>query len=146
MLRQPGVDAGSEIPQRTNLTYYTRLSKDVVVLYAIEQFGETPEGVRLDGVQDGLRQLAGIHAAFDVVIRDVASEEDLPEGRDEVVDTLHVAARWVADGPDVEDALEGALSGFVAVKLKVRTCARDVDGDLMPESFIKTPDTCLVFS
>lgn len=32
----------------------------------------------------------------------VATEKDLEERRDEVVDALHVATRWMPDRPDVQ--------------------------------------------
>ena len=144
MFRQPDINPGREVAQSVDLTHDTRLSKDVIILNAVQQLRETPEGIRFDGVEDRFGELAGIHAAFDIVVGDVAAEEDLPERGDEVVDSLDVAARWVPDRPDVEDAFEGALGGFVAVELEVRARAGDVDGDLVPECFVEAADAGLV--
>ena len=53
-----------------------------------------------------------------VVIRgEVAREEDKVEGRDEVVDALHVARRGVSQRPNAEDTLERALHDGVAKEL-----------------------------
>ena len=60
-----------------------------------------------------------------------AREEDKIEGRDEVVDALHVAARRVAQRPYVQDALERALHLGVPEELHRRRSARHVDEDLM---------------
>lgn len=106
VFRQPGIDARGEVLEGAHLPHDSRLGEDVVVLDAVEEFGEAPEGVGFDGVEHGAGQLPGVHAAFDARVRDVAAEEDLPEGRDEVVDPLHVAAGGVADGPDVEDSFK----------------------------------------
>lgn len=143
MLRQAGINTRSQIAQRTDLADDPRLSKDIVILYPIEQFRQTPKRIRLHGIEDRFGKLAWIHAAFDVVVRDIAAEEDLPERGDEIVDALYVAARWVADRPDVEDAFEGALCGFVAVELEVGTRTGDVDGDLVPEGFVEAADASL---
>jgi hypothetical protein len=39
-----------------------------------------------------------------VMVVDVCGQEDLEEGRDEVVDPLDIPTRRVPDGPDVQDA------------------------------------------
>ena len=50
----------------------------------------------------------GDDAARPAHLRQVRREEDHEEGRDEVVDALHVPGRRVAERPDVKDALERA--------------------------------------
>ena len=87
--------------------------------------------------------MAGIHAAFDVRIRDVAAEEDLPKGRYEIVDALDVAAGGMADSPEIQDAFERSLGGFVAVELDMRTRSRHVDGDLVPDVLVQTAASAL---
>ena len=44
---------------------------------------------------------------------EVRREEDHEEWGDQIVDTLHVPRRRVAQGPDVKDALEGTLNHLV---------------------------------
>ena len=87
--------------------------------------------------------MARIHAAFDVRIRDVGAEEDLPEGRDEVVDALDISTGGVADGPEIEDAFERSLGRFVAVELDVGTGSRHVDGDLVPDVLVQPAASAL---
>src|SRR3569833_1416303 len=94
VLGEIGVDPGRQVAQRRPLSLDARLRDDVVVLEAVELLRQAAERVRLGGVD---------------------AQEDLPEGGDEVVDTLVVAAGRVAHGPDVEDALERPLGGLVAV-------------------------------
>lgn len=115
MLRQARINPRRQISQRTNLSYNAWLRENVIILYAVEHFREAPEGIRFDGVEDRFGELAGVHAGGDIGIGDVAAEEDLPEGGDEVVDALDVAAGRVADRPDVEDPFQGALGCFVAI-------------------------------
>lgn len=68
----------------------------------------------------------------------------MPEGCHEVVYPLDVAACWVADGPDIEDALEGSLGGFVAVEFEVGVCSWDVDTDLVPDCFVEAATSAAV--
>ncbi len=42
----------------------------------------------------------------------------------------------MADRPDVQDAFQGALGGFVGVELEVRGGAGDIYADLVPECFV----------
>ena len=61
----------------------------------------------------------------------------MEEGRDEIVDALNVAARRMADRPDVEDALERALGGVVGPKRDTRIGAGHVDVDLVPDRLVE---------
>src|SRR3569833_367666 len=133
VLGEIGVDPGRQVAQRRHLSLDARPRDDVVALDAVEQLRQAPERAGLDGVQHRPGELAGIHARLDVRVGDVDAQEDLPEGGDEVVDTLDVAAGRVAHGPDVEDALERPLGGLVAVELDVRVRARHVDAALVPD-------------
>lgn len=137
VLGEGGVDAGGEIAQRADLALDAGLCDNVVVLDAVEELGEAPEGVGFDGVEHRLGQLTRVHAGLDVRVGNVQAEEDLEEGCDEVVYALDVAACWVAHGPEVQDALEGALRGLVAVELDVRVCPRNVDANLVPDGFVQ---------
>ena len=85
------------------------MREDVVILYPIQQPRETPERIRLDGVQHGGREQPGVEGlGVGVYVR---GEKDLEEGRREVVDALHVAACRMSDCPHIEDALEALLAG-----------------------------------
>lgn len=96
------------------------MREDVIILNTIEEAGETPEGVGLDGGQYMRRKQKGVELlrvrvcnsslnkrmkTAQHVFTYVGREEDLEEGCYEIVDTLHVAASWVPDRPDIENAL-----------------------------------------
>lgn len=51
MLGEGRVYAGCEVAQCTYLSLNTGLCDNVVVLNAVEEFGETPKGVGFDGVE-----------------------------------------------------------------------------------------------
>ena len=55
MPRQPAIDPRRQIPQRAHLPHNPRLGKDIIILYTVEELGETPKRIRLDGVQDRSR-------------------------------------------------------------------------------------------
>lgn len=136
MLREAGIYPCRQILQRAYLPHYPWLRENVVVLDAIEEFGEAPERIGFYGIEDGLGKLPGVHAACDVIVTDIRAEEDLPEGSDKVVDALDVARGGVPDGPDVEDTLERALGGLIAIELKMGGCTGDIDRYLVPERFV----------
>ena len=113
MCREWSINACNKLRHPPHTALDPGLRKNVVVLYPVEQPTETPERVRLDCVQCSTREGSGVER-FRVRV-DAGRQEDLEEGRCEVVDALDVAAGWVSDGPDVEDAFKGAFGGFVAV-------------------------------
>jgi hypothetical protein len=120
---QRRVNARDEFGHASHRALDPRLRGDVVFLYAVEQTREAPERVGLDGRAHALGQQRHVRllrirlcgaapSAGDGARRaadartEIRRQEDLEERRREVVDALHVAARRVADRPDVEDALE----------------------------------------
>lgn len=50
-------------------------------------------------------------------LTDVAPQEHLEERCYKIVDALHVAGRWVANGPDVKDALERLARGSERIEV-----------------------------
>lgn len=102
MFRQAIIDARGKISQTCHLSLDSWLMRNVVVLYPVQQLRQTPERVSFDGVKNLLGKLPRIHPKFNVRIRDVGAKEDLPEGRDEIVDALHVARSRMPYRPDVQ--------------------------------------------
>ena len=82
------------------------------------------------------RQLARVHAAFDIQVGNVCAKEDLPKWGCQVIDTLHIAACWMTNCPDIQDPFQRPLSSFEAIKRNVRICPGHVDTDLVPNCFI----------
>jgi hypothetical protein len=60
----------------------------------------------------------------------VAREEDEVEGRHQIIDALHVSRGWMAQRPNVKDALERTLHDGVPKDLDRGRSARNVDQDL----------------
>jgi len=96
--------------QHAHLELDARLGKDVVVVHGVQQQLGAPEAVRLDGLALRARQVGEPHRAHLAARLDLLGEEDDKEGRHQVVDALHVAARRVPDGPDEQHALEHLCS------------------------------------
>jgi hypothetical protein len=99
VLGQIAIDTRCEITEGSNLALNAGLSHNVVILDAIEQLGQAPEGVSLDRVKNRLRELSWVHARLNIGVPDVDTKEYLPERRHQVIDALNVAAGWVADRP-----------------------------------------------
>ena len=133
LLRDVGVqlvvDAVDEVLEPHDHPLEPRLRACVVVLYVVEQFGEAPVGVRLDALKDIFRRFEGDDVAAEGV-GDEGGHAHEQDGREEVVDALHVAGGGVADGPDVQDALHDALDGRLLEERRVGRGARQVDLDL----------------
>lgn len=122
-----------------------RLPCNVVVLDAVQQARQTPEGVRFDGVQYVCGQPGGVErlgvrvctptgeleapGRMDEGERtNVCGEEDLEEWRHKVVDSLHIPTRGVTDSPDVQYSFQtllkvsGGRHGWVRLTRCVDAC------------------------
>lgn len=115
MLGKSGIYAYSQIAQGSDLSMDSWLGIYVVVLDAVKQLGKAPKCISFDSIQHTARQLSRVHAFLDIEIGDIDPQEDLPKRRHQVVDTLHVAASWVSNGPYIQDTLERTLRSLEAI-------------------------------
>ena len=107
------------------------LGEGVVVLYAVEDHGEAPEAVGLDGVPGLEGEGLHLEVGRDVLlVVECVLEEHQEEGGDEVVDALDVPGGGVPDGPDVQDPLVDLLNTALLEQAHHGAHSRNVDVDL----------------
>lgn len=106
---QGAIDASNQLFQLIHLGLNAELRKNVIVLNAVEELGQAPKGVRFDDVSLLLREIFNATRFNFKGGRQQFLQEHDKEGREEVIDALHVARGGVSNGPNEEDALEHCL-------------------------------------
>mmetsp|Transcript_7429 Transcript_7429/g.28138 ORF Transcript_7429/g.28138 Transcript_7429/m.28138 type:complete len:242 (-) Transcript_7429:386-1111(-) len=128
MLSQRSIDAAYEVLEGIAHAGQPGRSLGVVIQDRVEQLRNTPVRVRLHLVKDLWVDVT--YVTVGRVLSKAAAQKHQEERCHEVVDSLHVATRWMANCPDVEDSLHAPVHHLVMEEGHPRGRARHVHQDL----------------